>query len=514
MPSAAQARGYTAQVTSLPAPVGGLNLVDSLANMPETDALVLENYIARGNSVELRRGYTQHATGLVSDVKALMPYNTAAGAKLFAAAGTSFFDVTTAGPVGAAVQTGLTNSIWEHVNVATAAGQFLYAFNGVDSPRIWNGTIWQTVTGVSAPIAITGVTTSTLAAGLLHQNRLWFLQKDTLVTWYLGVNSVGGAATAFDLRTVAKLGGSVIAFDTWTMDSGTGTDDNLVFITSEGEVIVYAGTDPANFGTWSLRGIFRTGRPAGRRCTTKIRGDLLILSEGGVIALSQLMQSGTERQSYITYKIQPELQTFLTSGLGNFGFQILYFQQESLGILNVPESATITRQYVFDVTTQAWSKWTSLFSLCYAMFGGTPFFGQTGVASKLWTADSDNTLAIRGEIKPAFSKFGYPLRKNQRRIRIYFSAQSPISFGLKINRDFENLAPTNISLSTQVGGTSLWGTALWGTAVWGGVVAGGTSEVAVAKIGTYLTPYIITQTKDLAVKLNGFDHVFENGGFT
>lgn len=503
-----------AQVTPMPAPIGGLNLVDSLANMEPTEALVLENYVPRGNNIALRKGFTQHASGLTGKVETVMAYNGAIQ-KLFGIAGGSFFDSTGTGPVGAPLVTGQANSRWEHINVATSGGQFLYAVNGVNSPQIWNGTVWQAVTGVSAPIAITGVTTSTLSHITLHQNRVWFAQTGTLVAFYLGINSVGGLATAFDLRTIAKLGGTLIAIDTWTVDTGSGSDDLMVFITDQGEVLVYAGTDPSSTSTWQLQGVYRSGRPTGKRCSLKVRGDLLILSEGGIISLSDLIQSGIDRASFITYKIQPELGTFLATAIVNYGWEMLYFQTESLGILNSPESDTVTRQYAWDINTRAWCKWTGITAFSLEMFQGSPYLGQASVVSKLWTASSDAGVAITGKVKPAFSRYDYAERKNQRRIRVYFLASvTPVTYGIRMNRDFEDFQPQNITLMTPSSGLAFWDAALWDQALWGGGDAISITEAGVGVIGTYLTPYIITQSKDIEIKINGFDHVWEAAGFT
>ena len=67
--------------------------------------------------------------------------------------------------------------------------------------------------------------------------------------------SVGGAAQVLDLSSIAKYGGHLVDLDTWTIDAGYGVDDNLVFITSNGEVIVYRGTDPSSAATWALAGV-------------------------------------------------------------------------------------------------------------------------------------------------------------------------------------------------------------------------------------------------------------------
>lgn len=514
MPVPAQARARVLKTHSRPPPVGGLNLIDSLVSMKETDALVLENYVARGNSVDLRRGHALHAL-MPARVESLMSYN-GIDPKLFAAAGSNLYDVTIVGDPGPPVVTGLSNARWEYINVATPGGQFLEAVNGADSPRIWNGTTWQAITDISAPIAITGVLTSTLSQIVLHQNRVWFLQKDTLVAWYLGINSVGGVATAFDLRTVAKLGGSLVAIDTWTIDTGIGEDDNLVFITSEGEVLVYLGIDPSSSDTFRLKGVYRIGRPTGRRCTIKLRGDLLILAEGGIIAMSTLIQQGADRGNYITYKIQPEIGKF-TKDFRTFGFEMLYYQAESLLILNIPETTNISRQYVSDINTpQAWSKWTGINYTCSEMFKGVPYLGLDGMVAKLWTVDNDLGAAITTRLKPAFSRYEHSERKNERRTRVYFSSAGFVTFGILINRDFEDTPPELANITTQASGLALWGTAIWGRDKWGSLQGqgAGTSEIATSTIGTYLSPYIITKTKDLGFRLNGSDHCWEPGGFT
>ena len=93
-----------ANVASLPAPVGGWNARDSIANMAPADAVVLENFFPTVSSVVLRGGYTSHATGLGGQVQSLMSYSGGPTNKLFAAAATtlSFYDVSSSGAVGAA----------------------------------------------------------------------------------------------------------------------------------------------------------------------------------------------------------------------------------------------------------------------------------------------------------------------------------------------------------------------------------------------------------------------------
>ena len=165
------AKQATARVASLPAPIGGWNARDSLANMKPTDAVQLVNYFPTATNVVLRGGFQKHATGLPAQVETLMAYNGATTQTLFAISNGAIYNVTTAGAVGAAVVSGLSGSRFEWTNVATPGGNFLYAVSGGNSPRLYDGATWTAITGASVP-AITGVTTSELDNVCLFKNRL------------------------------------------------------------------------------------------------------------------------------------------------------------------------------------------------------------------------------------------------------------------------------------------------------------------------------------------------------
>lgn len=262
-----------ARTASFPAPIGGLNARDSLADMKPTDAVILENWWPKPNSVEIRKGYTNWVTGFPAVPESLFKYAPTSGAyKLFAAAGTSFYDVTAAGPLGAAAVTGLANARWQYTNIATPGGSFLWCVNGIDPAQQYDGTAW------TVP-AVTGVSTSNIAAVNVFGNRLFLVEKLSLKVWYLAVQSIAGAATAFDLSTIFARGGYLMAMGTWSVDAGSGLDDLAVFVSSEGEAAVYKGVDPAS---WVKVGVFYLGRPIGRRCFVKFGGDMLLLCEQGI----------------------------------------------------------------------------------------------------------------------------------------------------------------------------------------------------------------------------------------
>ena len=65
-------RQIQANTTSLPAPVGGWNDRDSIADMKPTDAVIMKNFWPQTDSVGVRDGWVDHATGLPGLIESLM----------------------------------------------------------------------------------------------------------------------------------------------------------------------------------------------------------------------------------------------------------------------------------------------------------------------------------------------------------------------------------------------------------------------------------------------------------
>lgn len=467
-PIVTRARKAQARVASLPAPVGGWNARDSLANMKPTDAVVLENYFPTATNVTLRGGYQKHVTGLPAQVETLMPYNGATTEKLFAASGTAFYDVTAAGAVGAAVVSGLTGSRWESTNISTAGGNFLYAVRGGDNPRLYDGSTWTTITGVSTP-AITGVTVTDLDNVILFKNRLWFIQRNTLKSWYLPTQSVGGAAQALDLSSVARRGGYLLSMGVWTIDAGFGLDDMLVFVTTQGEIIIYRGTDPSNISTWSLVGVWFMGAPMGKRCLAKFAGDLAYIAFDGLFPLSQALQSAraAPQSVALTDKIQGAFAAATTAYQGNFGWEICVAPKYNAILVNVPVATGSQQQYVMNTIVQSWCNFTNWPANCFALHKQDLYFGGPDYVAKAWTSDhADNGLQINAKAIQAFNYFGSRgTQKIFTRARPNIFADGNPAIRLGVNVDF-NLSDTAAPLSYVAVTGSVWDTAVWDSATW------------------------------------------------
>jgi hypothetical protein len=407
---------------------------------------------------------------------------------------------------------GLTNSRWEYVNITTSGGSYLYAANGVDAPRLYDGSSWTAITGVSTP-AITGVTTTSLVVPTLFKNRLWFIQKDTLKAWYLPTASVGGAANVLDLSSVARNGGTLIAMATWTIDAGYGVDDNLVFVTDQGEIIVYRGTDPSSASTWALIGVWQVGAPISRRCVAKYGGDLLVITLDGLIPLASALQSSRlDPQVALSDKIQGAFAAATRQYKGNFGWGLLYNPLNNALIVNIPVSTGAQQQFVMNNITKAWSRFTGWYANCWALLDDTPYFGTNGVVAKAWTTDyADNDTAIPTRALQAFNYFetrGVIKYFTRGRPTIYSNGVPAISIG--VNVDFQT-ADIVGALSFSPTAYGLWDTGLWSQALWGSDTVVTNNFVGLQGIGYCAAVNFNSSSKNLTLEWASTDIVYQLG---
>lgn len=447
-------RQQVAQTSSIPAPVGGLNAKDAIANMPSTDAVNMDNWFPEPSDVSLRNGYTEQATGLPAWAETLMNYN---GTKLFAISSGSGYDVTASGAVGAAVFSGKTNSRWQYTNIGTAGGQFLYAVNGVDDPLLYDGITWTPINGTSTP-AITGVTTNKFIHVNLFKNRIWFVEKNSFKVWYLPVQSVGGAAQSIDFSSLFKLGGYLMGMITVTIDNSGGIDDYAAFVTSEGEIALYRGNDPTSISTFQLTGFFRIGRPIGRRFYAKVGSDVVLLTGDGFIQISKaLMTDRAQSQDALSYKIVNLVSDDVRSYSGNFGWQPLLHPVGNKLIINVPVNENNTQyQYVMNTITGAWCKFKGWNAACWELFQDNIYFGGNQIIGKADYGHDDNGSAINGDVTQAFSYFGATGRnKRWTMVRPVISANGTLNLTLALETDFGN-AGTLSTPGFSSGGDTPW----------------------------------------------------------
>lgn len=502
--------------TSIPAPVGGWNTKSSLADMPPLDAIALDNFFPSTSTVDLRPGKVSWATGLAENGKTLLAYNASAGQQFFVSTDLHIYSITSTGPVGAAVST-CTNGRWEYVNMTTSGGSFLMAVNGVDFLKRYDGTTWLNITAVSVP-AITGVVTSTLNNICLFKRRLWFTAVNSLTAWYLPVDSIAGAAVAFPMGPVFKRGGSLIAQANWTVDGGTGSDDYLVTATSEGEIAVYQGTDPASSTTWALVGVYYVGKPLSKRCFTKYGGDLLYLSRQGVFLLSKLLLSATiDRTAAVSYKIDGAMQAVIQAYSGNAGWMMNIYPTSNALMVNIPYAENLgSYLYVMNTITKAWCRFTAWDSACIELYQESMYSVVGTEVFLLWSGTSDDGMSISANAQQAYTRFKVPMEKRISLVKPNISIQEQLLLTLSFSADFGAYSDESQITYDAESGDSSWDDDLWDTALWSGVASIGTFQnqwlTVPSNVGFFHSFRLQCLSSTATISWTSTDYALEQGG--
>ena len=405
---------------------------------------------------------------------------------------------------------GATESNYNGTYIITVTGTTTFTYVMATAPSAN-----ATVVGTYNILGITGVDSSTFIHVNLFKNRLWFTQKDTMKVWYLPVDSVGGAAEAIDFGGIARNGGYLQAMGTWTLDAGQGADDYAVFVTNMGEVMVYNGTDPTTAETWALKGVWQLGQTFARRCFFKWSGDLLLLTQDGLVPLASALQSSRlDPRVNLTDKIYWAISQAATAYSTQFGWQINYFAAENMLILNIPTDSG-WEQYVMHGITKAWAKFTGINASCFEVHNDRMYFGGSGFVGKYYDTYADNNTNIIATVQQAYSYFesrGQLKRYTMIRPIFLTSGGIPtIAAGVNIDFDTQNVTGSvTFNPATVVAGT--WDSSVWDDANWGGGLQVSKVWQGVTGIGYAAGVYMTVATQRIEVHWASTDYVMERGG--
>lgn len=504
----------TGRVETLGAPVGGLDTATPIKELPPEYTPKLENWLPDGTSLSLRRGYAEHVTGISDPVETLMPYNVAGvGQTLFAAAGTKIYNVETAGAVGAAVVSSLNSARFSHVNFTTSGGSFLWACNDStsDQPRTWDGSSW------SVPaLTISNFNDTDIFRVFESKQRLFFLFRNSLTFGYLATESISGSVSEFPLGAVFARGGTLTDGASFTFDGGDGPDDYTCFLSSEGEVVVYSGTNPGSASAWTRVGTFYAGKPVGDRPFVQLGGDLGVITRNGLVQISQVFRGGApvETLRYLTARISPTWRDSVVVGELFDGWEGLYYPDGDYLLINVPLSATTAKQYVRHQVTGGWYPFTDWNFETFALFNGTLYAGGSG--GNVYELDrtfSDNGSDIIGAVQTPWSTLGAPGRvKNMLLYRpVTASASNAVTraVGRAEYRDEPSLP--SFPGATLVNAL-IWGTGVWGTDRWGGEAAGQNAWRGISGEGHAVSVLMEVKSNAGPFSLNAIDLMVKDGG--
>lgn len=516
-------RGGFAQETSTPAPFGGWNTRDGLDTMEPIDAVLSDNFFPKTRNVSLRNGYARFATGINGGaaVETIFEWAGQTAQKQLVAAGGKIFDTTAGGSmVGATpLGTGYGSDRWEYVMFPNVGGNWIRAVNGVDTPIAYNGTAITTTPAITPPGGGSPVTD--YAHVNVFKTRLFFCIKNSLKFAYLPVSSIGGTAIEFDLAPLCKRGGTLVAMGTWTRDSGDGPDDLAAFITSEGEIILYQGSNPSDANDWSMIGKFRTGKPIGKRCFFSVGPDLIIITQNGYIPLSKIMALGEANigGGALSDKIGSAVSEQLALSGSLFGWQPILYPRADQALINVPvrldQNGHVLEavQHVVNTITGAWCRFRGMNAGCWGMLNGRLYFGSSGGVVYLADEGSSDDGAVRtGKLKTSFQYIGgRGPRKQFNMVQPVFSVDADFAPAIGVNVDFNDLEPTSMP---NIGGTApaRWDAGLWDVGIWGGAPFIRQSWIGVTGEGNCAALYVVVSSSTAQIALNSINWQFLPGG--
>lgn len=471
------AAARTAQVFNIPAPVGGLNYRDPISEMNPLDALVLVNFIPKQTGVELRKGWQIHTETISLPIESIFAFKapTSNHDRVFAAANGNIYNVTQEPATIAVAGTGSTADEWNTTQFSTPANTFLLAV----SPGAGYWTYDHAGGWVNRTASCTGLPANVKTVAV-WKNRVWFTAENDQNVYYMdAVDVIAGAVTSFPMGSLLRNGGSVAALINWTMDAGFSIDDYLVVVGTEGDVGVWAGTDPTSVDTFGLKGVWYVGPvPTHGRFYTSFGGDVMLVSEFGLVPMSKLVAGQfSDIQPGPAAKIQSVLSPLISKLKNEKYWDVFPVAASNVLVIKLPEQAGSHTQFAMNVTTGAWCEFGGMPMRCCTMLGGQLYFGTfDGFTCLGLYGDKDGKLIdgqsggnfIQGDVQTAFNAFGSPANlKKFGMVRPVFIAPAAPSVKVRVNTQYTF---GNVAGSPSFTGIpeARWDEAVWNVSRWVG----------------------------------------------
>jgi len=329
--------------------------------------------------------------------------------------------------------------------------------------------------GVTFPGSLT---TADMSFVWVYKNRLWFIQKDSLNSWYMDeLDAIGGSPEVYPLSGIMQKGGSLLWGAAWALESGAsgGLSDQLVITSDQGEAAIFQGTFPGIDAGWTQTGVYRLGTPLGNRAFFKGGGDIAVATSVGLVPLSKAISLDVTALSpaAVSYNIQDAWQSAADSrGLSDW--QCTIWPERKMAVISPPITTGNYDPVLFisNTETGAWCRYTNWDARALAVFEGEMYFGGAdGLVYKANVSGKDDASVYTGVYLPLFDDIGMPANRKVTKLgRGVARARARINSSLQFKSDF-NVSLGPAPTATAVDGSNAWGAGVWGQAAWGAVTS-------------------------------------------
>jgi hypothetical protein len=482
------------QMVTLPAPTRGLALSENESQMLPGGALVQDNWMSTLRGVRLRGGTTLYCDLHSLDTpvpprpdpsrqEVVSAFEYVAGQsvhKMFAGQKTKLFDVTS--PTPALVKSGQASGNYCAAQFSNASGDHMIVVNDAgDAPLHYDGTTWTTFNadqitgGPNTPPAVAH------GRGLTYvwkyRGRLFFIEGGTMNAYYLDLDAFQGQLQLIPLGGATTKGGSLLFGGTWSVDTGSGLDDKNLFVTTEGEVVIFTGNNPGDPANWSQQGRYAMGRPLGMNAHLSIGGDFLVATIDGLTPVSQCISkdAGALDLALISYNVRSMWHR--EAGVKqNRPWTVKRWDMRGLVHVTWPGGDPGNRYCaVFNNTTNAWCRYVGYDALCFVAQGDDMFFGtQDGTLMQCERTGMDDGRPYNATLVGGWEMFKAPTAQvtwHQARAVFATVAGQPFEPTLNATLDYQIVIPTPPPPGPDPGPQDVWDQGLWDTAKWDATVA-------------------------------------------
>jgi hypothetical protein len=498
-----------AKVAHFSAPLKGLSRAAEINEVDLLLASILTNWIVEDDRITVRPGYRK--VGQIAGnppISTVIPYYGSPQKIMFAAAG-QMWDL--AGNNIAGISSAGSDS-WAWTSFSNlSAVDYTIMVNGFNGPHSWDGTTFV-AESVTAPAGAAWVLPAKFDKVISHMNRLWFADSDNLAVYYLPVQQKTGATILLPLNAIFKRGGYIMTMATWSIDGGTGLDDAIAIFTSNGEVAIYSGVDPAT--DFKLVGIFRFDAPMSKESIVNFGGDLYVMVSTGLVPMTTLIRAETEQLGKADLNVMKDFEDASRNHRADYGWQVILNHHTGHAICNMPVGQGKYQQMVRKMPGQIWAKWTDVPARCWGWLDNHTYFGSdTGGIYVGGTEHlTDDGAAINADVRFAWSSYQSVSKKNFKMVRLYTITDGQPRPFIDLEVDYNNVQPTNQPEITEgPSGGATWGTATWDVDSWAAATQPKMNWQGVTGFGRVGAARVRVSVTGCTFSLTGVDVLYELG---